>query len=73
MDTETGNFNPFENFIGKDVSIILDKRLLSSTASFGGVIYITGKIIKVYSRFILIQNNKKKEILINIDNIVGIE
>ena len=73
MDTEQKNSNPFENFIGREVSIILDKHLISSTYTNRGVNYIEGKIIKVYSRFILIQYKQKKEILINIDNILGIE
>ena len=72
METYQGDSNPFENFTGREVKIILGKHLLASKITFGGIIYIKGRIIKVYPRFILFENGKKN-ILINIDNIVGIE
>ena len=72
MEAEQKNSNPFENFIGREVHIIIAKHLFSSTYTIGGVNYIKGKIIKVYPKFILI-NHKKKEILLNIDNILGVE
>ena len=72
MEVNQEKSNPFENFTGREVHIILDKHLFSSTYTISGVNYIKGRIIKVYPRFILVRH-KKKEILINIDNILGIE
>ena len=72
MEANQENINPFENFTGREVHIILEKHLFSSSYTIGGVNYIKGRIIKVYPRFILLKYGKK-EILINIDNILGIE
>ena len=72
MEANQVNINPFENFTGREVYIILENHLLSSKSNGDGVKYIYGKIIKVYPRFILLKYGKK-EILINVDNILGIE
>ena len=72
MEANQVNINPFENFTGREVYIILENHLFSSTYTMSWVKYIKGKIIKVYPRFILLKYGKK-EILINVDNILGIE
>ena len=64
--------NPFSLFILKEVKIETKKALLSGKTTFGGINNITGKLIRVYDKFIMIET-KDKIISINIDNLIYME
>ena len=72
MNTNNPDSDIFHELIGKEADICLKRRLLSANITLSGIISIKGKILNVYSQFILIQY-KEKRILINKDNITGIE
>ena len=72
MNTNNPDSGIFDEIIGKEADICLKRRLLSANTTFSGIISIKSKILNVYSQFILIQQ-KEKRILINKDNITGIE
>jgi len=72
MNTNNPDIDIIDELIGKEADICLKRRLLSGNITLSGIISIKGKILNVYSQFILIQY-KEKRILINKDNITGIE
>ena len=72
MNTSESGIELFQDFIGKDVTISLRKHIYSCSTTLKGYPYIKGKLLKVKSKFILIEY-KNKPMVLNLDNILSIE
>ena len=72
MNTTESGIELFSDFIDKDVTISLRKQIYSCSTTMKGYPYIKGKLLKVKSKFILIEY-KNKPMVLNIDNILSIE